>query len=98
MLCHAPPAFLQALTSGGGKSEAFASALATAVGKDGCNSVFNVLSQAQASAESSGKGQVRPYCSSTAVAGHQAAHCSTTNLGPLSVRALECNCFCSRLW
>jgi hypothetical protein len=53
-----PSPFSQALTSGGGKSEAFASALASAVGSGGCNSVSNVLAQAQASAESSGKGQV----------------------------------------
>lgn len=51
-LCPHP----QALTSGGGKAEAFSAALASAVATGGCGSVSNVLAQAQSSAESSGKG------------------------------------------
>src|SRR5512147_1109001 len=76
---------LQALTSGGGKSEAFASAIATAVASRGCGSVSNVLAQAEASAESSGKGEA--FSEAVANASAQAAkclrklpNCSTQNL------------------
>ena len=56
-VCSVTHLSLQALTSGGGKAEAFSAALASAVASGGCGSVSNVLAQAQASAQSSGKGQ-----------------------------------------
>jgi hypothetical protein len=64
---------LQALTSGGGKSEAFASAIASAVSSGGCGSVSNVLAQAEASAQSSGKGQA--FSEALASASAEAAQC-----------------------
>jgi hypothetical protein len=73
----APPlagtAALQALASGGGKSEAYSSAIASAVSRGGCGAVSNVLAQAQAIAESSGRGDT--FADSLASASAEAARC-----------------------
>lgn len=89
------PHCMQALTSGGGKAEAFSSAIASAVASGGCGSVANVLSQAEASAQSSGKGQV--FSEALASASAEAAGC-IKKLPLCSTKGLAAQNCCTAGW
>lgn len=92
---HPPCRCMQALTSGGGKAEAFSSAIASAVASGGCGSVANVLSQAEASAQSSGKGQA--FSEALASASAEAAGC-IKKLPLCSTKGLAAQSCCTPGW